>query len=172
MVQPPLLFVDVAEWQTRKIQDLVGNRVGSTPIIDTNYFNKKEELAMAIDIMYESMDFYQKYKLGINLIEYTYVILELVLLSLILVIPIIIIYKKVKLKNKPNDNSNYVIKTLKSAEFLFVFLLFLCYIIDNVLNNYAPSLPYPDSLYPDIFIILISFVTIGVVLYKLLKKQH
>lgn len=53
MVQPPLLFVDVAEWQTRKIQNLVGNRVGSTPIIDTIYFNKKEELNMMKELVME-----------------------------------------------------------------------------------------------------------------------
>lgn len=121
---------------------------------------------MTAEAMEESENFYNEHKF---LIDSTTIISRLMHLSLmifIIIIPIIIIYKKVKLKNNPNEKDNYIIKTLGLAELLCI--------INTIITGYASMLyghGSESALHNSIFIIIISSLNIGIILFKLLKKN-
>ena len=120
---------------------------------------------MTLEAMEESQQFYNEHKFLIDSTQIISIILELAFFVFVIVIPIIIIYKKVKLKNNPNDRNKYIIKTLGLAELLFVFNIFISYSAEMV--KYGSE----STLYSNIFIIIVSLVNIGIILFKLLKKE-
>jgi len=119
---------------------------------------------MTLEAM-ESLQFYNEHKFLIDSTQIISKIMELAFFVFVIVIPIIIIYKKVKLKNNPNDRNKYIIKTLGLAELLVVFNIFISYCAEMV--KYGSE----STLYSNIFIIIVSLVNIGIILFKLLKKR-
>ena len=120
---------------------------------------------MTLEAMEESLQFYNEHKFLIDSTQIISKIMELAFFVFVIVIPIIIIYKKVKLKNNPNDRNKYIIKTQGLAELLFVFNIFISYCAEIV--KYGSE----STLYSNIFIIIVSLVNIGIILFKLLKKR-
>lgn len=121
---------------------------------------------MTVEAIEESTKFYNTYNFLINLTNIISRIMELACFVFIIVIPIIILYKKIKLKkDQQNESNKYLIKTLGLAELLFIFNIFIIYIAEIV--KYGSEL----TLYANIFIILISLLNIGIILFKLSKKN-
>lgn len=119
---------------------------------------------MTLEAMEENIKFYNEHKFLIDSTQIISTILELAFWGFVIIIPIIIIYKKIKLKNTSNDRNKYIIKTLKLAELLFIFNIFIFSVAETV--KYGAK----KEMYLNIIIILISFVNIGLILFKLLKK--
>lgn len=121
---------------------------------------------MTLEAMKENIKFYNEHKFLIDSTQIISTILELAFWGFVIIIPIIIIYKKIKLKNTSNDRNKYIIKTLKLAELLFIFNIFIFSVAETV--KYGAK----KEMYLNIIIILISFVNIGLILFKLLKKYE
>lgn len=119
---------------------------------------------MTLEAMEENIKFYNEHKFLIDSTQIISTILELAFLVFVIIIPIIIIYKKIKLENTSNNRNKYIIKTLKLAELLFIFNIFIFSVAETI--KYGAK----KEMYLNIIIILISFVNIGLILFKLLKK--
>ena len=121
---------------------------------------------MTLEAMEESARFYNEHKFLIDSTKIISRLMHLTIMIFIIIIPIIIIYKKIKLKNKPNEKDTYIIKTLGLAELLCI--------INTIITGAASMLDKHGremSLHIYIFIIIISLLNIGVVLYKLFKRN-
>lgn len=120
---------------------------------------------MTIEAMEESAKFYNEHKFFIDSTRVISAIMELAFFVFIIIIPIIIIFKKVKSKNSQDEKNKYIIKTLGIAELLFIINIFI--------TNMTKVARYGSKsiLYVNIFIIVISLLNIGIVLFKLLKKN-
>ena len=121
---------------------------------------------MTLEAMEESARFYNEHKFLIDSTKIISRLMHLTIMIFIIIIPIIIIYKKIKQKNNPNEKDSYIIKTLGFAELLCII---------NTFITGSASLAYghgsESELRINIFIIIISSLNIGVILFKLLKKN-
>ena len=116
---------------------------------------------MTIEAMEESEKFYNEHKFLMDSTTIIARLISLISMIFIIIIPIIIIYKKIKLKNNENGRDKYIIKTLGLAELLCI--------INTFIIKFAFSLYGSERVF--IFIIFISLLNVGIVLFKLLKKQ-
>ena len=121
---------------------------------------------MTAEAMEESAKFYDEHKFLIDSTKIVSRLMHLTLMFFIIIIPIIIIYKKIKQKNNPNEKDSYIIKTLGLAELLCI--------INTFITGYASMLyghGSESALRINIFIIIISLLNIGIILFNLLKKN-
>ena len=122
---------------------------------------------MTLEAMMESEKFYNEHKFLMNSTSIIARLMTLVSMILIIIIIIIIIYKKLKLKNNENERDKYIIKTLGLAELLCVINAFITGRASMFYGHGSES-----ALYINIFIIFISLLNIGIILFKLLKKRE
>ena len=120
---------------------------------------------MTAEALIASQEFYDKHKFLIDSTQNIAILLSFTVFALIIIIPIIIIYKKIK-HSPLIDRDKHIIKTLKFAELLFIFNLFIPSIINLVDWSGSKSLLFFNSFY-----ILVTSINIGIILIKLLKKN-
>lgn len=121
---------------------------------------------MTIEAMEESTKFYNEHKFLIDSTQVISSLMRLTFIVFIIVIPIIIIYKNIKLKHNQNEREKYIVKTLGIAELLCIINTFIIGTASTLYGHGSES-----ALYISIFIILISLLNIGIILFKLLKKN-
>ena len=134
--------------------------LGLVSILSTNVYGN-----MTLEAMDEADKFYKENNGIIDLAAIISEIMKILILVLIVVIPIIFIYKKIKLKKEDNKK----IKELKNLFLASEILVILNFIIINVvemINSTAST-----TLYGDCFIIFMGILSIGIILYKNLKKN-
>ena len=129
-----------------------------------NILSTKVYADMSVEASEASSKFYNGHKL---LIESTRTVSKIMYYSLmyfIIIIPIIIIYKIIKHKNKKDS---YVIKTLCLAELLCIINTIITKMVLIVYGHEVSKV----QLFFEIFIISISSLNIGIIIFKLLKKN-
>ena len=123
---------------------------------------------MTIEAMEKSRKYYEEHKFIIDFAQNICYILELQLIIFVIIIPFIIIYKKIKLKKQENVKDKKIVKTLGFAEILFISVIFCVYMGAKILNR---SFTSEQRLHVNIFVIIVSLVSIGIVIFRLLKVQ-
>lgn len=121
---------------------------------------------MTVEEMNASAEFYDKHKFIIHSTLIISTIMELAFFVFAIIIPIIIVFKKFKYKKSQDEGNKNIIEKLKKTEILFI--------INIYITNIAKFTRYgsESTLYVNIFIIIISLITIGIVLFKLLKNKN